>query len=35
VRVSHFADPQSAREAGRALRDKGWIEDFYVANTAR
>ncbi len=35
VRVSHFADPQSAREVGRALRDKGWIEDFYVANTAR
>lgn len=35
VRISHFADPQSARETGRALRDKGWIEDFYVANTAR
>ncbi len=35
VRISHFADPQSAREAGRALREKGWIEDFYVANTAR
>ncbi|MEJ5358271.1 MAG: SPOR domain-containing protein [Desulfobacterales bacterium] len=35
VRISHFADPQSAREAGRALREKGWIEDFYVANTVR
>ncbi len=32
VRISHFADQQSAREFGRNLKQKGLIEDFYVTH---
>ena len=32
VRVSHFPDKKSARDFGEALKTKGIIEDFYVAN---
>jgi len=32
VRVSHFPDKKSARDFGEALKDKGMIEDYYVAN---
>ncbi len=32
VRVSHFPDKQSARDFGEALKAKGIIEDYYVAN---
>jgi hypothetical protein len=32
VRVSHFADKQSARQYGEALKAKGIIKDFYVTN---
>jgi hypothetical protein len=35
VRVSHFADKQSARQYGESLKAKGIIEDFYVANYRR
>jgi hypothetical protein len=35
VRVSHFADKQSARQYGESLKTKGIIEDFYVANYRR
>jgi hypothetical protein len=32
VRVSHFPDKKSARDFGEALKAKGIIEDYYVAN---
>jgi hypothetical protein len=32
VRVSHFPDKKSAREFGEALKTKGIIDDYYVAN---
>jgi hypothetical protein len=32
VRVSHFPDKKSARDFGEALKAKGVIEDYYVAN---
>jgi hypothetical protein len=32
VRVSHFADKNSARQYGEALKAKGLIDDYYVAN---
>jgi hypothetical protein len=35
VRISHFADKQSARQYGESLKAKGIIEDFYVANYRR
>lgn len=35
VRISHFADKQSARQYGESLKAKGIIEDFYVANYQR
>ena len=35
VRISHFPDPQSAREFGARLKQKGIIEDFYVTNFTR
>jgi hypothetical protein len=35
VRISHFADQQSAREFGRNLKWKGLIDDFYVTNYVR
>ncbi len=35
VRVSHFADKDSARAYGEDLKAKGVIDDFYVANYQR
>ncbi len=35
VRVSHFADKQSARAYGESLKAKGLIDDFYVTNYSR
>jgi len=35
VRLSHFADKTSARAYGDALKAKGIIDDFYVANYQR
>ncbi len=35
VRVSHFADKDSARAYGEDLKAKGIIDDFYVANYQR
>jgi len=35
VRVSHFPDKASARDYGEALKSKGIIDDFYVANYQR
>ena len=35
VRISHFADKQSARHYGESLKTKGIIDDFYVANYRR
>jgi hypothetical protein len=35
VRVSHFADKDSARAYGASLKAQGIIEDFYVANYER
>jgi len=35
VRVSHFADKDSARAYGDTLKSKGIIDDFYVANYER
>jgi hypothetical protein len=35
VRLSHFADKASARAYGDALKAKGIIDDFYVANYQR
>jgi hypothetical protein len=32
VRVSHFPDKKSARDFGEALKIKGIIDDYYVAN---
>jgi hypothetical protein len=32
VRVSHFPDKKSARDFGEALKAKGIVEDYYVAN---
>jgi hypothetical protein len=32
VRISHFPDKKSARDFGEALKVKGVIEDYYVAN---
>jgi hypothetical protein len=32
VRVSHFPDKKSARDFGEALKAKGIIDDYYVAN---
>jgi cell division septation protein DedD len=35
VRVSHFADKQSARDYGEKLKSQGIIDDYYVANYRR
>lgn len=35
VRVSHFADKASARAHGASLKERGIIDDFYVANYER
>ena len=35
VRIAHFPDPQSARDFGARLKQKGIIEDFYVTNYTR
>ena len=35
VRIAHFPDPQSARDFGARLKQKGIIEDFYVASHTR
>jgi hypothetical protein len=35
VRISHFADKKSARDYGEALKGRGVIEDYYVANYRR
>jgi cell division septation protein DedD len=35
VRISHFPDPQSARDFGTRLKQKGIIEDFYVTSYTR
>ena len=35
VRVSHFADKESARAYGASLKAQGIIDDFYVANYER
>jgi len=35
VRLSHFADKQSARDYGEELKSRGIIEDYYVANYRR
>lgn len=32
VRISHFPDKKSARDFGEALKAKGIIDDYYVAN---
>jgi cell division septation protein DedD len=32
VRISHFADKDSARTYGEDLKSRGIIDDFYVAN---
>ncbi len=35
VRISHFADKESAVAYGKSLKAKGFIDDFYVANYSR
>jgi len=35
VRVSHFADKRSARQYAEALKARGIIEDYYIANYRR
>jgi hypothetical protein len=35
VRIAHFPDPQSARDFGARLKQKGIIEDFYVTHYTR
>jgi hypothetical protein len=35
VRLSHFASKKSARDYGQALKSKGIIDDYYVANYRR
>jgi len=35
VRIARFPDPQSARDFGARLKQKGIIEDFYVTNYTR
>ena len=35
VRIAHFPDPQSARDFGARLKQKGIVEDFYVTNYTR
>lgn len=35
VRIAHFPDPQSARDFGARLKQKGVIEDFYVTHYTR
>ena len=32
VKVSHFATKEAARAYGESLKNKGLIDDFYVAN---